>query len=56
MGDRDSRDGRRAGGGVLGPVGTRFVEFSELCKNRRCIRAVMSVLAGRRMRFYVHKT
>ena len=35
MGDGGSRDGRGAGGGVLGPVGTSFAEFSGLCKNRR---------------------
>ena len=34
MGDGGSRDGHKAGGGVLGPVGKSFAEISGLCKNR----------------------
>ena len=51
MRDEGSKDGHRASGGVLRPVGTNFVEFYGLC-----VRAVMSVCERRRMRFYVHKT
>ena len=49
-----SRDGRRACGGLLEPVRTRFSGFFGLCKNG-CALGLFQEVRRRRMTLSVHK-